>query len=126
MHIQRAGLQLLKGSDVKMRGLIVGDVASISSNGNGAVIKLRLKPKYLNRHPGKRETPADPEDHLRREVRRPRHADQSVGQAHRGGRRHPPGQTTPALEIDQALNDLLPLLRTVRPQDLNSTLSAMA
>ena len=26
MQIQRAGLQLLKGSDVKMRGLIVGDV----------------------------------------------------------------------------------------------------
>ena len=26
MHIQRAGLQLLNGSDVKMRGLIVGSV----------------------------------------------------------------------------------------------------
>jgi phospholipid/cholesterol/gamma-HCH transport system substrate-binding protein len=35
-------------------------------------------------------------------------------------------RTTPALEIDQALNDLLPLLRTVQPQELNSTLSAMA
>ena len=34
--------------------------------------------------------------------------------------------STPALEIDQALNDLLPLLRTVRPQELNSTLSAVA
>src|SRR5487761_2800807 len=47
MHIQRAGLQLLKGSDVKMRGLIVGDVKSIDSNGDGAVIQLQLNPKYI-------------------------------------------------------------------------------
>src|ERR1700753_738652 len=47
MHIQRAGLQLLNGSDVKMRGLIVGSVKSINSNGDGAVIELALNPKYV-------------------------------------------------------------------------------
>src|SRR3978361_1068277 len=48
MHISRAGLQLLKGSDGKLRGGIVGDVDSITSNGNGATIKLRITPKYAS------------------------------------------------------------------------------
>lgn len=126
MRIQRAGLQLLKGSDVKMRGLIVGDVKSISSNGNGAVLQLQLNPKYVKDIPqnvhaelipktvfGEKYvnlvTPPDPS-------KTPIAAGDVIGQ----------DVTTPALEIDQALNDLLPLLRTVRPQDLNSTLSAVA
>src|SRR3982750_2840106 len=44
MHISHAGLQLLPGSDVKVRGIIVGSVDSITSNGDGADIKLRLQP----------------------------------------------------------------------------------
>src|SRR4051812_42634642 len=44
VHISRAGLQLLPGSDVKERGIIVGSVDTISSTGDGADITLRLKP----------------------------------------------------------------------------------
>src|SRR5437764_5418713 len=44
VHISRAGLQLLPGSDVKERGIIVGSVENISSTGNGTDIMLRLKP----------------------------------------------------------------------------------
>ena len=51
VHVQRAGLQLLPGSDVKVRGLIVGDVESITSTGNGADIKLRLNPSMAKRIP---------------------------------------------------------------------------
>src|SRR5262245_38354038 len=51
MRIQRAGLQLLKGSDVKMRGLIVGSVRSIDSTGQGAVIKLWLNPSLTKEIP---------------------------------------------------------------------------
>ena len=45
LHISRSGLQLLPGSDVKVRGLIVGDVSSITSDGDGAVVHLRLDPQ---------------------------------------------------------------------------------
>src|SRR5437763_11390536 len=44
VHAQRAGLQLLPGSDVKVRGIIIGSVDTISSTGGGADIKLRLDP----------------------------------------------------------------------------------
>jgi len=111
---------------VKMRGLIVGSVKSINSNGDGAVIKLSLNPKYVKDIPQNVDaqlipktifgekyinlvTPSNPS-------KTPIAAGDVIGQDH----------TTPALEIDQALNDLLPLLRTVQPQELNSTLSAMA
>jgi phospholipid/cholesterol/gamma-HCH transport system substrate-binding protein len=126
MRITRAGLQLLKGSDVKMRGLIVGDVKSIDSTGDGATIQLQLNPKMIKDIPENVQaqlipktvfgekyinlvTPANPS---------PQHIAAGATIAE--------DRSTPALEIDQALNDLLPLLRTVRPQDLNSTLSAVA
>jgi phospholipid/cholesterol/gamma-HCH transport system substrate-binding protein len=126
MQIQRAGLQLLKGSDVKMRGLIVGAVKSISSTGDGAVIQLQLNPKYVKDIPqnvhaelipktvfGEKYVNLVTPDHP---STTPIAAGDVIGQ----------DVTTPALEIDQALNDLLPLLRTVQPQEINSTLSAMA
>jgi phospholipid/cholesterol/gamma-HCH transport system substrate-binding protein len=126
MKIQRAGLQLLKGSDVKMRGLIVGDVKNIDSTGDGATISLNLNPSMIKNIPSNVNAqlipktvfgekyinlvmPANPS---------PRHIASGDVIAQ--------DSSTPALEIDQALNDLLPLLRTVRPQDLNSTLSAVA
>jgi phospholipid/cholesterol/gamma-HCH transport system substrate-binding protein len=126
MHISRAGLQLLKGSDVKMRGVIVGDVDSITSNGNGATIKLRITPKYASDIPqnvGAQLIPKTIFGEKYVDLIPP--ANPSPQHIAAGGV-IAEDRTKPALEIDQALNDLLPLLRTVRPQDLNSTLSAMA
>ncbi len=126
MHVSRAGLQLLKGSDVKLRGVIVGDVASISSDGKGAVIALRLDPGQIRDIPENVKARLIPKtvfgekyvDLVMPTDPSPRHI--------AAGDVIPQDRSTPALEIDQALNDLLPLLRAVRPQDVNSALSAMA
>jgi phospholipid/cholesterol/gamma-HCH transport system substrate-binding protein len=126
LHISRAGLQLLKGSDVKMRGLIVGDVQSIDSTGNGATIKLRLKPSLIKQIPENVRARLIPKTVFGEKYVDLVPPSNPSAQPLRSGDVIPEDRTTPALEIDQALNDLLPLLRTVRPQDLNSTLSAMA
>jgi len=124
VHVQRAGLQLLPGSDVKVRGLIVGDVEEITSDGDGADLKLRLDPSKAEQIPrnvtvrmlpktvfGEKYVdlvlPSQPQGHL---------ADGAVIGV---------DQTKPTLEIDQALNDLLPVLRTVSPVELNHTLTAL-
>jgi phospholipid/cholesterol/gamma-HCH transport system substrate-binding protein len=124
VHVQRAGLQLLPGSDVKVRGIIVGDVQRITSNGNGADLELRLDPGKASQLPrnvtvrmlpktvfGEKYVdlvlPQQPEGHL---------ADGTMIGV---------DQTKPTLEIDQALNDLLPVLRTVSPVELNHTLTAL-
>ena len=126
MRIQRAGLQLLKGSDVKMRGLIVGSVKDIDSTGDGATISLNLNPSMIKNIPENVNAQLIPKTVFGEKYINlvlptnpsPVHiaSGDVITQDH----------STPALEIDQALNDLLPLLRTVRPQDLNSTLSAVA
>ena len=124
VHVQRAGLQLLPGSDVKVRGLIVGDVERITSDGDGADLELRLDPSQAKRIPrnvtvrmlpktvfGEKYVdlvlPSQPEGHL---------ADGAVIDV---------DQTRTSVEIDQALNDLLPVLRTVSPVELNHTLTAL-
>ncbi len=126
MHISRAGLQLLNGSDVKMRGLIVGDVKSIDSTGDGATLKLELNPKYIGDIPENVNARLIPKTVFGEKfvdlTLPPNPSPVHIGAGGVIAEDH----STPALEIDQALNDLLPLLRTVRPQDLNSTLSAMA
>lgn len=125
VHVARAGLQLLPGSDVKVRGLIVGSVDRITSTGDGADLVLRLDPGQAKRIPsnvtvrmlpktlfGEKYVdlvpPANPVGHL---------GDGSVIAEDR---------TRPALEIDQALNDLLPVLRTVSPVQLNAMLTGIA
>jgi phospholipid/cholesterol/gamma-HCH transport system substrate-binding protein len=126
MHIQRAGLQLLNGSDVKMRGLIVGSVKSINSNGDGAVIQLALNPKYIKDIPSNVDAELIPKTVFGEKYINLVTPAKPSSTHIASGAVISQDRTTPALEIDQALNDLLPLLRTVRPQDLNATLSAMA
>ena len=125
VHVERAGLQLLPGSDVKVRGIIVGDVERITSDGNGADLELRLDPskaKQLPRNVTVRMLP--------KTLFGEKYVDLVLPQQPQGhladGVVIDQDQTRPTLEIDQALNDLLPVLRTVSPVELNNTLSALS
>src|SRR4051812_29650649 len=42
------GLQLNKGADVKLRGIIVGEVQSVSTDGDEATVELALKPDQIS------------------------------------------------------------------------------
>ncbi|MBK5307921.1 MAG: MCE family protein [Frankiaceae bacterium] len=126
LHIPRAGLQLLEGSDVKVRGLIVGSVKSITSDGDGATITLHLDPKKAERLPDNVTARLIPKT-----IFGEKYIDLLIPEtpsAHTlaDGAVIPEDRTTPTLEINQALNDLLPLLRTVKPGQLNMTLTALA
>src|SRR4051812_44228231 len=124
VHVQRAALQLLPGSDVKVRGIIVGDVQEITSDGDGADLKLRLDPdkaKQIPRNVTVRMLP--------KTVFGEKYVDLVLPSQPQGrladGAVIGVDQTKPTLEIDQALNDLLPVLRTVSPVELNHTLTAL-
>lgn len=126
LHISRSGLQLLPGSDVKVRGLIIGDVSSISSDGSGAVIHLRLDPKQAKRLPENVSARLLPKtifgekfvDLVLPSSPSSRHLS--------NGSSIPEDRSQPALEINAALDDLLPMLRSVEPAKLNQTLTALA
>lgn len=126
LHTPRAGLQLLPGSDVKVRGLIVGDVASIDSDGSGAVVALRLHPDQLELLPDNVSARLVPKTLFgEKYVDLVLPPDPSSRHLHEGDV-IAEDRTTPALEIGKALDDLLPLLRTVQPAKLNATLTALA
>jgi len=126
VHVARAGLQLLPGSDVKVRGIIVGSVDTITSDGDGATLRLRLDPAKARSLPTNvtvRMLPKTLFGEKYVDLVLPAHpADTRL----HDGQVIAMDQTRPTLEIDQALNDLLPLLRTVPPVQLNHTLTALA
>lgn len=126
LHISRAGLQLLPGSDVKVRGLIIGDVSSISSDGSGAVIHLRLDPKQAKRLPDNVSARLLPKTLFGEKYVDLVLPKQPSGRHLGNGAVIPEDRSQPALEINAALNDLLPMLRSVEPAQLNQTLTALA
>src|SRR3954471_749358 len=126
VHISRAGLQLLPGSDVKERGIIVGSVETISSTGDGADIKLRLKPSEADQIPDNVSVRLLPKTLFGEKYVDLVPPAQPSGSHLADGGVISEDQTAQTLEIDEALNDLLPTLRAVPPADLNRTLTALA
>jgi phospholipid/cholesterol/gamma-HCH transport system substrate-binding protein len=126
VHVSRAALQLLPGSDVKVRGIVVGSVEDISSTGDGADLRLRLDPAKARTLPTNVTVRMLPKTLFgEKYVDLVLPADPAAGHLS-AGTVIAEDQTKATLEIDQALNDLLPLLRTVPPVELNHTLTALA
>lgn len=128
LNSDRAGLQLLETSDVKIRGLIVGEVRAIRATPNGAAIDLAIQPD---------KAPLIPRDVSARILPKTVFGEKYVELVH-----PPPGQetkqhiksgdqisqdrSTTAVELERILNRLMPLLRAVKPEQLNATLNALA
>jgi phospholipid/cholesterol/gamma-HCH transport system substrate-binding protein len=118
------GLQLNNHADVKLRGIIVGEVRGVSTDGDEATVKLALKPDQVDEISsavsarilpktlfGEKyvalEPPAEPAgDHIE--------AGATIE------------RTQVAIEVEKVLNDLYPLLRAVQPAEINQTLNAIA
>jgi phospholipid/cholesterol/gamma-HCH transport system substrate-binding protein len=118
------GLQLPTRADVKIRGVIVGEVLDFSANAEGAELTLGIYPSQIDTIPanvtgsivpktlfGEKYVALDvPDD--------PATGHLEVGQTIE--------RTQVSVEVEKVLSDLYPLLRTVQPADLNMTLNAMA
>ncbi|GAA4234071.1 MCE family protein [Actinomadura meridiana] len=123
---ERAGLQLLPHSDVKVRGLIVGEVRDTDVTANGATLHLALDPgkaKLIPRDVQARMLPKTlfGEKYVDLEI-----PDRPGPLGLREGAVIPQDRSQAAVEIDKVLDDLLPLLRAVKPTELNATLNALA
>jgi phospholipid/cholesterol/gamma-HCH transport system substrate-binding protein len=126
LQADRIGNQLSAPADVKLRGLIVGEVRSVSSHGTGATIALALDPSKVALIPKNVEArlvpktlfgekfvnlvlPAAPSaDHLR--------AGDVIPQDH----------SEAALETERVLDHLLPLLQSLKPAELSLALNSLS
>lgn len=125
LQTDKAGNQMRPGADVKIRGLVVGEVRSISSHGKGATLELAIQPERLNAIPsnvqarllpktlfGERYVALQPPA----ERSRPIQAGDVIGQ----------DRSRNAIEIERVFNHLMPLLKAVKPEKLASTLNAVS
>jgi phospholipid/cholesterol/gamma-HCH transport system substrate-binding protein len=126
LRIERAGLQLLPGSDVKMRGILLGDVRSISSDGEVAELVLDLDPGSLHLVPANVQARLVPKTLFGEKYVDLVLPEAPADERLQAGAVIPEDRSTAALEINRVLDNVLPLLRTVRPQDLSLTLNALA
>jgi phospholipid/cholesterol/gamma-HCH transport system substrate-binding protein len=127
LRSDRAGLQLLPTSDVKIRGLIVGAVRDIRTTDQGAAIDLAIEPDKaaaIPRNVSARILPKTIFGEKYVELQLPR--DDAGTPAIRSGDQIPQDRSATAVEIDRILNGLMPLLRAIKPERLNATLNALA
>ncbi|MGH3585205.1 MAG: MlaD family protein, partial [Pseudonocardia sp.] len=48
LRVERAGTQLAERADVKVRGLEVGEVSAVTTDGTGATVELALDPEKVD------------------------------------------------------------------------------
>ncbi|WP_406829680.1 MCE family protein [Pedococcus sp. KACC 23699] len=123
----RIGSQLQTSSDVKLRGLIVGEVRSIRTTGDGASLQLALQPEMARLIPANVHARLLPKTLFGE-----RFVDLVSPDAGGSGRTIAEGDTigqdrsSVAIELEKVFADLLPLLRAVKPERLSATLNALA
>ncbi len=119
------GNQLDPRADVKLRGLLVGEVREVHADGTKAILDIALNPQYVPDIPSDVHARLLPKTLFGEkyvelvapaDTTRPIQAGDVITQ----------DRTKVGIEVQQLMNDLLPLLRTVQPGELNATLSAFA
>jgi phospholipid/cholesterol/gamma-HCH transport system substrate-binding protein len=122
----RAGLQLPKYGDVRVHGVLVGQVRSVSQDGSQAVIKLGLKPSAAKQIPDNVTVEIRPTTLFGQKYVSFVDPSEPSGTPLHDGSVIPASRVTTNVELQQVLATLFPLLRSIRPGDLNSTLYALA
>ncbi|MGJ9413180.1 MCE family protein [Aeromicrobium sp. CF4.19] len=126
LETTKAGSNLPKNADVKIRGMIVGSVRSIEPAGEGVTMELAMKPELIDDIPSGVTAELVPKT-LFGEKYVALLAPEGTGPSSESLQA---GDTiTKAevpIEVEELLNDLYPLLQAVDPADLSYTLTAVS
>ncbi|WP_203337269.1 MCE family protein [Nocardioides limicola] len=124
LETSKVGLQLPSRADIKVRGVIVGEVLDVTTEENGAVIGLGIFPEHIDTIPSNVTGSIEPKTLFgEKYVNLVIPSDPSSSALQDGD---VITRTEVAIEVEQVLNDLFPLLRAVQPADLNLMLNAIA
>ncbi len=126
LEADHVGNQLNPAADVKLRGIVVGEVRSVSSTGDGAVARLALDPDRVPMIPANVRARLLPKTLFGERyvalvippaaAGRPLRAGDVIGQ----------DRSSAAIELERVLADVMPLLRTLQPDKVAGTLTALA
>ncbi|WP_082403624.1 MCE family protein [Saccharothrix sp. NRRL B-16348] len=125
LRTDHVGNQLQAESDVKLLGVLVGEVREIRSHGDGAEIELGLHPDQVGRIPANVSARLLPKTLFGERFVSLELPDDPTG-ALDDGAVIEQDRTSGAIELERVLGDLLPTLQAVRPDKLSSALTSMA
>ncbi|MER7201124.1 ABC transporter substrate-binding protein [Streptomyces sp. CB01635] len=120
------GNEMHLGAEVKLRGVVLGEVRKIDTTRTGARLTLALKPGAL------RQVPSDVRAQMLPTTLFGERFVALVPPANPSAEPLPAGAIIPqdrsqnAVELQQVLDNVLPMLTAVQPQKLSATLSAVA
>ncbi|GAA1982497.1 MCE family protein [Amycolatopsis minnesotensis] len=125
LETDRVGNQLEQGSEVKVRGVPFGEVRAIRPTSSGAEIELAMDPARIGQLPDNVSARLLPKTAFGQ-----RYVNLVLPDAPHGtlasGKVISQDRSSNAIELEKVLGDLLPLLRAVQPQKLNSSLGAIS
>jgi virulence factor Mce-like protein len=120
----KAGLSLPENADVKLRGMIVGEVREVKAEGSDVKITMGMNPKLIN------EVPADVSAQIVPKTLFGEKYITLIPSDSPSGARLKAGDTIRGaivpIEFEKLLNDIYPLLTAVDPEKIATTLSALA
>lgn len=126
IEADRAGLQLAKFGDVRVNGALVGQVRKVDQSGDHAVITVALDPNEARQIPDNVSVQILPTTLFGQKFV------SLVVPKDRSSTPLEDGDVIPAdrvqtnVELSHVLDQLFPLLRSIRPADLNATLNALS
>jgi len=122
----RAGLQLAKFGDVRINGVLVGQVRQISQDGEQASIEVALQPDAAREIPANVDVKILPTTLFGQKYISFVRPDRPSSTVLSDGDVIPATRVETNVELSRILANLFPLLRSVQPADLNATLNALA
>ncbi len=126
LQADHTGLQLNKLADVKIRGALVGEVRDVTSDGNRATLHLALDPKMAGYVPSNVSARILPKTLFGEKYVALMSPANPSSRPIADGDVITEDRSSTAIELEQALNDIIPLLKAVKPEKLAATLTAMA
>ena len=126
LRTDRIGNQLNKSSEVKARGVVVGDVREVHGTPQGAAIQLALDPGTVRRLPTDVTALLVPKTLFGERYVQLSIPDKSTKGPLETGDVISQDRSANAIELERVFDDLLPVLKAVQPHKLATTLTAIS
>jgi phospholipid/cholesterol/gamma-HCH transport system substrate-binding protein len=126
LRADHTGLQLNEGADVKLRGVVVGQVRQVAADGQRATLRLALDPVQVHQIPDDVTARLLPKTLFGERYVELQAPPGTAGVPLRDGAVIEQDRTASAIELERVLDDALPLLQAIQPDKLAAILGALA
>ncbi|MGF1338848.1 MCE family protein [Streptomyces flavovirens] len=120
------GNEMHDNADVKLRGVVVGQVRDIRTDGEGARLTLAIEPDRLGQIPADVSAQMLPTTLFGERFVALVPPPVPSAQTLRAGAEIPQDRSSNAIELEEVLDNVLPMLTAVEPQKLAATLGAVS